>query len=355
MAPRTDIHFHVFGDDTDIERAKRDEALFFYPKDNQHWETWITNGVLEASLEAYEKELGLCGRLTTDVYFDIARMTLSRSRWIDNAVLLALDALFDEQGNLDPVKTDLWVPNRFLAGRIKIANDRLADGGQPTKRFLLGASVHPYRRDWSARLDEALALGARLIKLIPSVQHIDLGRVDRRYWKKLADDKLPLLLHVGPEYAFPEGRRRQDLDHVDKMDFALREGVTVIAAHCASRVFFWDPDFVDALAAKMARRNTPGATQLWADTSALCMWTRTGTTKHVLATIDPRYMLHGTDFPVSADAAAFSPIDYPKMTWGAYSQNVATKNPLDRDALIKRAIGLPDSVLEAAANVLRPV
>lgn len=353
MPQGIDIHFHVVGNETDLEAASRGDAIFYDQDDNEHPVTWVTSRLVKAELERYAESLGLGHEVNTATYFGMVRKTLESSQEVGKAVLLALDGVYNEQGEVEPIKTDMWVPNRFLAREIKRANEILSNEGFIAKRFLLGASVHPFRRDWSERLDEAVELGAVLVKLIPSVLNLDLGRVPKAYWQKLVSLKLPLLLHVGAEYAFPEGRRHPELDHIDKMDHALNEGVTVIAAHCASRCLAGDPDFITELAEKMATRNRGSTVQLWTDTSAMCMFSRARTLKRAIARIPQEFMLHGSDFPVEASAGAFHPFIYWNMSWKTYFRTRKIRHPLDVDVAIKRAVGLPDDVLTRAERVLR--
>ncbi|RLA99765.1 MAG: hypothetical protein DRG55_07415 [Deltaproteobacteria bacterium] len=78
----------------------------------------------------------------------------------------------------------------------------------------MDASVSPNRRDWEAELEYVLTqTEAVLIKWIPSVQHIDLrDERHREFYRALTAHHMPLLCHVGPEYSFPEGIRRRELD-----------------------------------------------------------------------------------------------------------------------------------------------
>src|SRR5581483_8078496 len=55
---------------------------------------------------------------------------------LDAAVVLAFDAVYDEDGNFDSENTHLYVTNDYVA--------ELAD--RHTK-VLFGASIHPYRKD----------------------------------------------------------------------------------------------------------------------------------------------------------------------------------------------------------------
>jgi uncharacterized protein len=352
MQERIDIHFHLLGKDDDFEAAEKGRALYWSPGDNQHWQTWITNGYVEGMLRLYQHDLGLHGKLTTEQYAEIAYRSLASSTEIDAIVLLALDAVFTEDHTIDRVKTDLWVPNDYLAERTSKLNARFSQENL-AKRFYLGASVHPYREDWQDRLEQALQLKAVLLKIIPSVQIVDFAKVAPAFWTAVAASKLPLLVHVGAEYAFPEGRRNPELDHIDQIKFPLDQGVKVIVAHCGSRVFPVDPDYVDELVQLMKRYNTGGDIRLWADTSALLMASRVAVVKRIKKLIPSEFLVHGSDFPVPVDPFAYNPLDFPEMTLKTFVKISETNNHLDQDVLIKRAIGFPDTILTAASQVLR--
>ena len=93
--------------------------------------------------------------------------TLARSRRVAAAVVLAMDGVIGEDGELDREKTEIYIPNDFVA--------------RETRRYpnlLFGASINPYRRDALQRLEQAAADCAVLIKWLPSIQHIDPA--DRR-------------------------------------------------------------------------------------------------------------------------------------------------------------------------------
>ena len=128
---------------------------------------------------------------------------------------------------------------RFLAKKVKELNGRLRKGKDPKnreKRFFCGASVSPNRKDWREELEFVVRdENAVLLKLIPSAQHIHLRDPKHKaFYKFLADNHLPLLCHVGPEYSFPEGIREWRLDNFRYLDRPLECGVTVIGAHCAT-------------------------------------------------------------------------------------------------------------------------
>jgi len=73
---------------------------------------------------------------------------LGGSEHVGRAVVLALDGAVDGQGNLDPARTEVYVPNEFVA----------AAAARHTN-LLFGASINPYRPDALARLEWAAANG----------------------------------------------------------------------------------------------------------------------------------------------------------------------------------------------------
>lgn len=147
---------------------------------------------------------------------------LSEATRVQAAVVLALDGVMDSCGELDRERTELYIPNEYLASRCRIHDN-----------LLFGASVNPLRRDALERLDAVAAQGAVLVKLLPSIQGIDLA--DRRlapFYRRLAELKLPLLTHTGEEESFT--RSDDALADPALLRLPLEQGVTVIAAHCAS-------------------------------------------------------------------------------------------------------------------------
>src|SRR4030095_5363702 len=75
------------------------------------------------------------------------------------------------------------------------------------ERFGWVASIHPYRDDALARLEQAIAQGALAVKWLPSAMNIDLR--DPRcvpFYARLQRARLPLIVHVGEEKAVPGAR-----------------------------------------------------------------------------------------------------------------------------------------------------
>ena len=351
---KIDVHCHVIGNGKEIKNVDND--VYLYAEDNQHWFTRMLANLVEGELVRLEADLNRDGTISTDEYFELLYKMSYESRETDGVVLLALDALFNPRTGLpDKERTDLWVSNRYLAKKVKALNERLIADGKGKKSFYLGASVSPNRKDWKEELDFADSAGAVLIKLIPSTQHINLSdRRHKEFYKTLAEKRIPLLCHVGPEYSFPEGIRNQRLDNFRHLEHPLDCGVTVIAAHCASPVFpVIDKNVMKDFFAFMKQANSGGTVKLWADTSALSLSTRLPLIPEVLDTFPHEWLVHGTDFPIPIDGWPHLPFITEDVTPEEYLGIVKTKNPFDRDVKIKRAHGFDDSILENAEKVLR--
>jgi predicted TIM-barrel fold metal-dependent hydrolase len=281
---------------------------------------------------------------------------LSTSKEIDRVVLLGLDALYGPRsGKLDRRKTDLWVSNGFLAKKVKELNDQLMREGFSRKKFYWGASVSPNRKDWEEELEFVIRdPNAVLMKLIPSVQHINLRDPKHKgYFESLARNNMPLLCHVGPEYSFPEGIREKDRDDFRLLDKPLECGVTVIAAHCATPVFPIDKNETAEFGAFMRAANSGGTIQLWGDTSAFSLMTRIPILEEILETFPPEWLVHGSDFPIPIEGWVHLPGLTHDVSWEEYKKIKKTENLLDKDVMIKRAHGFSDSILENAEKVLR--
>lgn len=264
---------------------------------------------------------------------------------IDRAVLLAFDQVFAPDGEPQPGRTYLHVPN-----------DRAASvcAAHP-EAFLLGASVHPHRRDALDELERAAELGAVLIKLLPNSHGFDPG--DERhlpYYRKLADLGLPLLIHGGYEHTLPVIDQR--FGDPLRLRPALESGATVIVAHCGS-------------AGRLHPRETFGAFLALAATFPNCYgdtssFTNFWRSQYMLQLLDPdrlrrRYevvpedplsrLVHGSDYPIPITAWSLV-----GNTDGRARRAAArNKNHFQRDIELKRAAGLPDAVLTRTAEVLK--
>ena len=261
--------------------------------------------------------------------------SLAQSRFVRQAVLLALDGVVDGQGNLDTNRTEVYVPNKFVA----------AVCAQHTN-LLFGCSVNPYRPDALARLEWAKAHGAVLVKWIPNIMaiHPDDPRLIP-FYKKMAELNLPLLCHTGEEKSFSHAA--DDLGDPEKLRLPLSLGVKVIAAHIASGGVYHGERGPDRLAKLM--REYPN---LFTDISALTNVNKPGCLQEALT--QPAFtgrLVYGTDYPL-INTALESPWYSFHLTLRQQWEIWRTKNPWDRDVLEKHYLGVQTETFARPAQML---
>ena len=265
----------------------------------------------------------VCDRALRDATIEI----IDRSR-VDKTICLALDPVYDPTGRRCEDRSHVWVDNDYaLALRDQLPN-----------RILPGASVHPYDSRFSDRLRRYVDAGAVLVKWLPSAQQIDLSSdCVRRAMIEIAaagpgGRPVPLLLHVGPEYAIPSsdpstqsydflswsrwdrfwnwlrGRKRWQTPRADKINAniraALGEGAVIIFAHCGLPYFstglldnlIEHSDFKTVRGYLAENETTNHLGRCYADVSACCTPFRRKFFKDIEALPSP-YVLYGSDFP----------------------------------------------------------
>ena len=262
---------------------------------------------------------------------------IARSRHVGAAIVLALDGAVDERGELDRSRTEVYVPNEFVAQEVARHTN-----------LLFGASINPYRKDALQRLDWAKAHGARLVKWVPSIMEIDPA--DPRlepFYRKLVDLRLPLLTHTGQERSFTRANDR--FGDPERLRLPLRLGVTVIAAHIASTGKTAGERDTDRL-----RRLFADYTNLYADISTLTQLNKLGYLREALQKPEFRgRLLYGTDFPL-INMSLVSPYYFPLNLRLAQMRAIAaTPNPWDRDVALKQALGVPRAVFKRPAELFK--
>lgn len=262
---------------------------------------------------------------------------LAESQHVGQAILLAMDGVVDANGELDRSRTEIYVPNDFIAQETA-----------KTTNLLFGASINPLRKDALAQLDAAKAKGARLVKWIPSIMQFDPA--DERitpFYRKLVELNLPLLTHAGQERSFTHAR--DELCDPQRLHLPLKLGVTVIVAHIASTGANAGQRDTDRLAPMMATY-----TNLFSEISSLTQVNKLGYLREALTR--PEWsgrLLFGSDFPL-INTALCSPYCYPLQLTGEQCRRIsAIKNPWDRDVELKQALGVPREVFARSRELFR--
>lgn len=262
---------------------------------------------------------------------------LALSRRVAAAVILAMDGVIGVDGELDREKTEIFIPNEFIATQ--------------TRRYpnlLFGASINPLRLDAIRRLEQAVDCGAVLIKWLPSIQHIDPA--DQRlipFYLKMKELGLPLLTHTGGESSFT--RTRDELGDPERLRLPLSQGVTVIAAHAASNGKNHGESNHDRFL-----RLCLEYPNLYADISALTQLNRLGHLPRLLKYQELHgRLLYGTDMPL-LNTGIVTPFAFPSRLSPRRMLAIARiANPWDQDVALKEALGVGEDVFHNAENIIR--
>lgn len=264
---------------------------------------------------------------------------VSGSSHVQTAVVLAMDGVVDAQGHFDEARTEVLVPNEFLAREV---------ARYPNLRF--GASIHPYRTNALEQLDWAAQHGAVLVKWIPNIMLIDPA--DPRlvpFYTRMKELGLPLLSHTGQERSFTWAD--DTLADPVRLRLPLSLGVTVIAAHVASTGSNEGEPDLDRLARLMGEYPN-----LYSEISSLTQVNRLGYLEVALKR--PEFagrLCYGSDFPL-VNTPLVSPWFFPLHLTQAQMQELsAITNVWDRDVRLKQALGVPADVFRRSTQVLRPM
>ena len=277
--------------------------------------------------------------VVTDPEFDAVYEKLLADRLrdsrIDRALLLAQDEVYGEDGT------------KREFGSFHVPNDHLFDVCRRHPDFLPAVSIHPARRDALDELERCLGLGARALKLLPNCHGVDCSaRRHDAFWERMAEAGLPMLAHTGGEMTVPVVDRA--FENPEVLRRPLEIGVVVIAAHCASSSGFFSRDYFDTLVRMMER-----FPNLYADSSALNTPFRSKVIGRVLESGVHDRVLHGSDHPVPV--GAWYAWLRGRIDSGARRRAAAEANPIERDYLLKRAMGFGDAHFTRLGGVLRAV
>ena len=266
---------------------------------------------------------------------------------VDRAVLLALDAIWSDDGS-----------RRDDASHLVVGNDYVRAIAAAHPKVLFGASVHPDRGPAAGGDELARCLfgepPAALVKWIPNSQVIDPAE-PRHDWfyEALAAAGVPLLCHTGPEHAVPvppRVRTHQRLGDPRRLRRALDIGVTVIAAHAAARFLPFEEDHLDDLAAMMREADSNGRWRLFTDVSAMCLWPRVVIVPRVLSALPPERMVLGSDYPIPV--AEIPPRLVRDLAPAERARVRAIANPIERNYRQLLAMGFPPAIGTRAAGLI---
>ncbi|MBL1319455.1 MAG: amidohydrolase family protein [Methylophaga sp.] len=321
-SPIIDMHVHIAGLGYGSDSFVSDEMKKGYKFD------YYLNafGITREQIEQHGDQL---------VVKKVAQL-IEQSQQIGGAVILAMDGVIDKNGLLDKTKTQVYIPNDFVA--------------QQTAKYpslYFGASINPYRPDALALLEQAKQQGAVLIKWIPNIQHIDPA--DEKiipFYKKLKELNLPLLSHTGQERSF--GSAIDEYGDPQRLRLPLSLGVTVIAGHIATTGETDQQSNYQRILEMFDEYPN-----LYADISSLTQINKLGYLNTALVEDKLKgRLIYGSDFPLN-NMVLVSPYYFPlNLTLNQMWQITKIKNPFDRDIALKQALGMPANIFDQSRSLL---
>jgi hypothetical protein len=268
---------------------------------------------------------------------------------IDRFVLLAFDAVHDDEGRCLPLPGPGDKPGSDMYTSNSLVRDVC---GRFPDRFLFGASVHPYRPDAVACLEEVFAAGACLLKWLPLHHNIDVANPrSQAVLRRCSELGLPVLVHFGEEFTLatqcPQYRSIRPLLEVLRQLRREDRMPCTIVAHAATPVLpLGERDSHRALLAALTGEFADAP--LYADLAALATWAKAG----FLRRLARRPKLHakllfGSDFPV--------PPGLPRLWWELrrdYRRLAAMGSWPQQAAAACRCLGFSEIVLHRAGEIL---
>lgn len=263
---------------------------------------------------------------------------VAQSKVVKKAVILSLDGVIDENGELDKARTQIYIPNEYVYGQTRLYPN-----------LLFAASINPNRKDAIERLVQVKQQGAVLVKWIPSIMYIDPADENLiPFYQKMVELDLPLLTHTGMEKSFSHAK--DELADPRRLSLPLSLGVKVIAAHVATT---GESDGEENFTRILPMFNQ--YPNLYADISSLTQINKLGYVKKILAHPELKgRLIYGTDWPLQ-----FFPIVSPWYHLDQLSIKEAftisgMKNQWDRDVALKIGMDLDKSVFARGQELLLP-
>ncbi len=272
-----DIHTHLLSREVKFDRLFDKLVIFFFARNL---------GVDPARLK----------RDPWETYVQAMAEAVTSSQYVDKTCLFGVDARVDGRGRETHRDETVCATN---ADVIEVAS-------RYPHQFIPFFSINPLRPDALNRIDESVEKGCAGAKFLQNYWGLDLNdEAFVPYYEKLRDLKLPLIVHVGSEYAITSDKRYEGSG---MLRLPLESGVTVIAAHMGlgqinHKLLLWrnlstnpawfDRDYFHILEMLETHEN------LYADLSAMLIPLRARALKHLSDQNQIRHkILFGTDYPV---------------------------------------------------------
>lgn len=303
---RLDAHVHLIA----LDGARH--GCFIAEKRKKGIEAWYLRRLARVGRDLPDEELDIA-------YADRLATLVRQAEHVDQALVFALDGLYDDNGRLDP-RTEVILSNDWAIEAVRRHPDV----------FVFGASVHPARADALEELDRCAEAGSVCVKWVPPSQNIDPS--DRRYerfYERMGQHGMVLTSHTGYEHSVSV--TDQSLGDPARLSLPLEVGLKVVAGHAGMSGWYHRTEYFGNFADMVGRYEN-----LFGDTSAILAPERFPYRRRLLETpgvLDR--LIQGTDFPSPP-----LPVLWPLALGPARALELQfMRNPFDRDCVAKRLAG----------------
>jgi predicted TIM-barrel fold metal-dependent hydrolase len=273
--PLLDIHVHLFGVGDAGTGCRMQKAIT---------DGWQFKGLAWA--------LGLRKRAKTlDEGYEHALLEHVKKSELGKAAILGQDAAYDHKGKADWSRTSFFVPNDYVFTVV----------ARHAETMIPCPSINPDRGDALDELNRCHAKGARLFKIHPPTQGVDVAhRKHEKFFRRCKDLGMVVLVHTGHEHSAPVIDK--DLANPKRLERALDQGCTMVACHAGTGWATDTPDQLPEFLNLLKRYKN-----LWGDTSVLGTPGRVRDFGRLLKEpLARERLLHGSDFPFPVSASAFA-------------------------------------------------
>lgn len=255
---------------------------------------------------------------------------------LSKVALLGQDAVYDGNGRPDWDRTSFYVPNDHVFAVV----------ARHCESMIACPSINPARADALNELARCHAKGARLLKIHPPTQGVNIAdRKHAQFFRCCCELNMVVLVHTGHEHSAPVIDKH--LAAPSRLELALDQGCTVVACHAGTGWITDTPDQLPEFVSLLKRYP-----KLWGDTSVLGTVGRVRDFGRLLEDEElvRSRLLHGSDFPFPASPAAFAG----RLGVETARQLEQETNLLKKDFALKEALGIGRASAQrsyAVANV----
>ncbi len=227
-------------------------------------------------------------------YCDTVLRRVGESRHLKKTVLFGVDARVDDAGREIHRDVTVCARNEDVYTLYQKAPDLIIP-------FM---SVNPLRPDAIERVERYAKMGFRGMKFLQNYWGVDTRKKRfRPFFKKLAELKLPIIVHIGSESSVHSVKA---CERLEMLEGPLEEGVTTIAAHMGLeyspwrllRAFSKNPKHFGDNYHRLLKM-LENHENLYADISAILTPVRAKVLPHLAQQTQIHHkLLFGTDFPV---------------------------------------------------------